>query len=783
MKAARCPECGHELDADQRVQRIFRWAVAIVYVILILCFASLVLPLWRAIYEVLGSIELTVSLVNWAVLIIGGVTLAVFLWKQRPKNFTAYTWLLAVVAGYSYMIALHCQYPVERAHVVQYSLLAWLVFRAVRVDLGRGASLVAAFAGVFIVGTGDEFLQQIIPQRSSSLEDMVTNWSAGTLGLIGMVALQGESLWPKYGQLRPIFRLVAGLIIPLTFTAVAAHQVWTQFFHPPLNLIIITVDCLRPDRMSLYGYERETTQYLDDAADEGAVFTHAFSQGAWTGVGVVSTLSGLYPPTHGVVRSGLTIPESVNTLLDEFSDRGYRVPNMSYLTVDPTFQNLGQMEEKRVISPDTYDERAEIRDWIDANHDDSFAIWFHWRHLHLPYEVFTNVDNFPPVDDVANVPPALVRELIQKEVIIPAGTVQFEEEHREWIDALYDSQILVFDRFFESVRFRLHLHNKLKNTIFVITADHGEELMDHGHVGHASTAVHSLHYDEHIRIPLIILCPRLIDEKIVLDVPAQQVDILPTVLDMMGWDIPETVQGRSLWPAIQGQPMSDIPVFAESIEGGYQSKPHQQDTWVRSVRTRDWKLITRTSPETEEFELYNLVEDPAERNNVADSNPEMVDQLKAQLETWRLENKVARLAVEEREQQHQLELAADEPENLEVPVILEPQNGSTVFYESAQGYIVAKWTGNPNAHYVIEYDVGEGWHRLRNTYQVPERGTEHSFGPIPRDGWKPLPQWNPYRLRVRPLGLLDGWSEWVTINIAPLGDPRMSLPSTPERPL
>jgi arylsulfatase A-like enzyme len=701
---------------------------------------------------------------------------------MRPNKVAGYAWLLAVVAGYSYLLALHCQYPVERAHVVQYSLLAWLIFRAVHVDFERGRSVLAAFAGVFIVGTCDELLQGIIPQRSSSLDDMVTNWSAGILGLIGMLALQRETVWPRYSNMRPVWRLTVGLVIPVIAMTVSTHQIWTRFVNPPMNLIVITVDCLRPDRMSLYGYERKTTQYLDDVATQGAVFTEAFSQAAWTGAGVVSSLSGLYPPTHGVVRSGVTIPESVNTLLDEFADRGYRVPNMSYLTVDPTFQNLGRMEEKRVIAADTYDEPAEIRDWVDTNHDDQFAVWFHWRHLHLPYEPFSNLDNFPPVDDVANVPPERVRELILKEVIIPEETVQFEEEDREWIDAFYDSQLLRFDRFFESLRFRLHVHNKLKNTIIVVTADHGEELMEHGHVGHASTSVYSKHYDEHIRIPLVILCPRLIDDKVVLDVPAQQVDIMPTVLDMMGWDIPETVQGRSLWPAIQGQPMGDVPVFAESIEGGYQSKPHQQNTWLRSVRTRDWKFIARTSPEWEELELYNLVDDPAEKDNVIESYPDTASQLKAQLDAWLGENQVARSAVDEREQQYQLELAAMEPENLEIPEVIEPKDGETLFYVSAQGHINAKWTGNPNARYVIEYDVGEGWHRLRNTYVVPEPGTEHSFGPIPRDGWKPLPQWNPYRLRVRPMGLSDGWSEWITIDVAPLGDPRAPLPYTPEKP-
>jgi arylsulfatase A-like enzyme len=99
----------------------------------------------------------------------------------------------------------------------------------------------------------------------------------------------------------------------------------------------------------------------------------------------------------------------------------------------------------------------------------------------------------------------------------------------------------------------------------------------------------------------VFLAPDVIQKGRVIDTMVQQVDILPTVFDMMGWDIPETVQGRSLLPAIQGQSMEDMPVYAESVDGGYQSKPNQRSTFIRSVRTRDWKLIANASPRGEDF--------------------------------------------------------------------------------------------------------------------------------------------------------------------------------------
>jgi len=547
--------------------------------------------------------------------------------------------------------------------------------------------------------------------------------------------------------------------------------------------------------MSVYGHDAKppTTMFLDAVAEKGAVFTNAYSQAAWTGPGVMSTLTGLYPPTHGVTSQGKMLPKSVYTLLDAFKDHGYRVPNLSYLTVDPTFQNLADMEPTG-IDITTKNEVAVIRNWIGKHHREPMALWYHWRFTHLPYNpkrkhwVYAPANPEPGLRLSEFPQPALIENLIREEVIIPyfpedllddpgASTVsertvppaiQFSEEDTEWIRALYDGQIRQFDFNFESLRYKLALHHKLKNTIIVITADHGEELMEHGFVGHASTAVHTRHYDEHLHIPLIIMCPRILKKGRIIDLIAQQIDILPTVLDMMGWDIPEEVQGRSLLPAMLGETMEEVPTFAESVEGGYQSKAYQRSEFVRSIRTREWKFIARMSPRGDDFELYNLVDDPGETKNVFSKYPNITGDFIQKLAQWITLNVDARLAVEEKEARLEARIAATDPANLSVPTINSPRDGDTIYYETMNGAIEAEWTGNPDAAYIIEYDIGEGWHRLTGKYPV-EIGTKQVFGPLPRDGWKPLYQWNPYHLRVRPRDLPGGWSDWITIDIAEVG--------------
>jgi len=559
------------------------------------------------------------------------------------------------------------------------------------------------------------------------------------------------------------------IVIVFALGLLLAYYLYTRHYNSPINLIVITIEGARSDRMGFNGYSRQTTPKLDKLVKDGVSFTQAFSQAAWTSPGVISTLTGLYPPTHGVTAKGRTVPTSTYTLLDGFKERGYRIPDMSYLSVVQNFKNIAEMEETG-IDQDAKNEIDLITGWISDNHEDPFAFWYHWRFSHLPYDPPDQKKFFPPASNLEAQRPERIETLIQTEVLIPyANELTWTTEEKEWIDALYDAQMRWFDDHLERIRDELAKHDILDNTIIIITADHGEELVDHGHVGHASTALMSRHFDEHLHIPLVILAPDLIAKGRNIDTMVQQVDILPTVFEMMGWEIPKAVQGRSLLPAINGQPMEDLPVYAESIEAGYQSKPHQQRTFIRSIRTRNWKLIGRYSPIGTDFSLYNVEIDPDEKVDVFDEEREVGDGLRGLLSQWIERNIKDRAALEKQET---LLTERDETQdlaNLSVPTILKPTDGDTVFFESTNGSIEVAWTGDPLAAYVIEYDVGEGLHQL-NGFDPVDEGTSKVFGPLPEDVWKSLYQFNPYRIRIRPRDLPDGWSDWISVQIAPLQD-------------
>lgn len=754
------------MASTSKLRRLVRWALAVAYSGFIFAYAFVVVRSWIAFTNYFG-VERGGKIVDTAVPIIGVLACLLIVVAIGRRPLRSYLWLAAVLAGYAYLLTLWAVYPVERIHLLVYSLLAWMYFRALRLDFGLRGSLVGAAVAVFVVGTADEVLQRFIPDRSMSLEDMILNWCAGGLGIVGLVALSREAAAQWTAAPNSIRKFAVSYVLPVALAAGLGHQVWTQYLYPPLNVILVTVDCARPDRFGVYGYERDTTPYLNDLMKDGVRFDNAYSQAAWTSPGVVSTLTGLYPRSHGVVISDRSVFESVDTLLDIFKREGYLTPDMTYLTAAPNFYNLGG-DKVEGIDVTVSGEIGSIAKWISDNHRKPFFLWYHYRSLHFPYNPRKGAMVFPPALP-ENEPPPVIRDVVQKEVIIPWGEAEFTEEHKPWLDSLYDAQVRQFDSKFEAIRYRLSLHRILKNTLIVITADHGDELLEHGYVGHASTAVHSRHYDEHIHIPLMMYGPRVVPKKQAFDNLVEQVDVAPTIVDAMGWEIPADMQGRSLLPLMRGEPFEDRPVFAESIEGGYQSKEEMKDHWLRSVRTKDWKLIVRTSPEGEQFELYNLKEDPGEHVNVYADEPEVRMELMGALTRWITRTIDDRIAFRERERlllAKRQELA--DAKSAPPPEIIAPENGITIDYESSGGQVVVKWTGNPKANYIIQYHIGTGWHTLKG--KLENAGTEKLFGPVPRDGWAPLHQWNPFRLRVRQWAAEDKWSDWLVVNVAPLDE-------------
>lgn len=430
---------------------------------------------------------------------------------------------------------------------------------------------------------------------------------------------------------------------------------------PRWNVLLITVDCLRPDHMSLYGYERDTTPYLSRFAEESLVFENAFSTSAWTGPGVASLLTGYYPPVHGQGGQFSYYDEKMPSPLRIFRKAGYRVLGD---TVDgPTFGNMGFHGR---LYPRPYFELF-VEQQIQT--EQPFFAWVHLRETHLPYNPSERNANrwFDPSQTSEGVEAVRGHYLILRPEDIEvryrnAGKVTFTDGDVAAIRGLYDGTVLDVDQRLEQVFERMRESGLLDETLVIISADHGEELLEHGWVGHASTSYDGKLYDELIRIPLIIRLPDA-GKTGRFDTLVQGVDVMPTIFELLELDpepLKPAMQGHSLMPVVDGQSDSvrDY-VFNDTTVKGWTTPRAEVPRRVRSVRSRTHKLIWFPDGDGLRIEGYDLREDPGEQHNIFPARATEFAPLEAAYGAWVDENRrwAADLVLPAAEQ-HTAELAA-----------------------------------------------------------------------------------------------------------------------------
>lgn len=536
---------------------------------------------------------------------------------------------------------------------------------------------------------------------------------------------------------------------------------------PRPNVLLITVDTFRPDHLGYYGYPRPTSPNLDSIAAEGVFFRQAFSSSGWTSPGLISILSGLYAPTHGVDIRSQELDPGITTLPEAFRAAGYAAPNIFFLTDIPNFGELG-FEPYDNRDRYIHDGDQILFKWLaeEAPRHQPFFLYYHYRELHLPY------DPKPPYDTLFMPPEygpgfslaGLYRKIVagekipavRRNVMLLRGDADFSQGDRPWVEALYDGQIRQMDEeFFGPLRQTLRQLGLDRNTLVVISADHGEELLDHDLVGHVSTFKEGRLFDEVIRIPLIFWYPGGLPAGRVVDEPVQCIDVLPTLMELIGQPTPLGAQGASLVPLLRGQPgWQERPVFCETSGGGYTADDQQYRQRVAAVRTRDWKLVRYTP--ADEYALYDLARDPHEQDNVLGANPLVADSLRTLLNQW--------LLYTQKRPYHRPPSAAPPGASAGPPQVLFPADGDTLSYQGDGYSIQLRWTGDPQRDYVIQYEVGKGSYHLEG--EITETGTTPSYGPFQETFWNSISLYNPWRFRVYPQGQPEQASPWITFHLA-----------------
>jgi len=359
------------------------------------------------------------------------------------------------------------------------------------------------------------------------------------------------------------------------------------------NVLIISTDTTRVDRVGCYGYESAVTPNMDALARDGVRFTSAYSPVPLTLPAHSTLLSGVHPKAHGVhinMRGG--VHPDVRTLAQEFQSRGFRtgaflsawVLNEKF-GLGRGFDEYDDVDTQGIVNAQRTGE--EVADsalsWLGRKTDAPFFAWVHFYDPHTPYRT--------------------------------------HPEYAGKIEDAYDAEIAYMDVQIGRLLEWLDETGVADKTIVVLVADHGEDLDDHGEEGHGIFL-----YDTTQRVPMLVRGPAPVVPGTVVDTVVGLVDVAPTIHDLMGWEPLVDFEGRSLADELQGAAPTPIPVFLEAEYAAYFG-------WspIEAVVTDEWKYIEAPEPE-----LYRR---DNEFENVADVSTDMVTRLRGVLAAHREQRK------------------------------------------------------------------------------------------------------------------------------------------------
>ena len=393
----------------------------------------------------------------------------------------------------------------------------------------------------------------------------------------------------------------------------------------PTNLLLVIFDTTRADRLSCYGYAKDTTPHLDEMAERGVRFDAIYAQSSLTPVSAGTLLTGALPFRHGVrslfVVGKQTVAADVASLPERLGSAGMRTA--AFVSAKPMGAHYGLGRAFETYHDDFAgtaerhgsarfgdapqrpgDETTDLAlAWLDEHGGEPFALMVHLFDAHDP-------SFLPPRDFLdERVDFELPRELGR---IGARYRAFFSLENRQQV---YDAEIAFMDRQLARLDERLAELGVQDETLAVVIADHGESFGERGVVSHGRL------YQEQLHVPVVMRGPGLPAGRVVAD-RGRLVDVMPTLLELFDIAPPaQALDGESLVPFVAGTGGAASPrdVFAEAHHAADDS--HGRDTEMYSLTVGSWKYVHR--PATGEHELYDLERDPGELENLyAPDHPE-----------------------------------------------------------------------------------------------------------------------------------------------------------------
>ncbi|HEX7185101.1 MAG TPA: sulfatase [Thermoanaerobaculia bacterium] len=415
--------------------------------------------------------------------------------------------------------------------------------------------------------------------------------------------------------------------------------------HAVRRVILLSVDTLRADALSVYGGESRTPS-LDRLAGDSVVFQRAYSPASWTLPSMASVMTGVSPQVHQALRTRSRVPDRLLTLAEVLRRDGYRTAALVSSTVLGSAANLTQgFDEYRsfpapwlgrsfgaavltarakAFRPDEApppDMAEAAIDWLRAHRGDDFFLWVHLFDPHGPYG--------PPrryLDGRRPPPGGKWRFEGWDEEAIRAGTWVPNPGERDWIRRLYQGEVRWADDFAGRIVDELKRLGIYEDALVVVLSDHGEEFWEHGSYGHGHTL-----YDEILRVPLLLKLPRSSRTGRV-DSPVSTASVAPTLLDLCGLPFPTGhPSAGSLASILQGRAPASAPLLALGLNR-YEDRQSVRFGSFKYVR---WEMSGRE-------ELYDLTRDSGEQHDLAANDPSGIAEGRRLLAAFEAKSRKAR---------------------------------------------------------------------------------------------------------------------------------------------
>lgn len=392
------------------------------------------------------------------------------------------------------------------------------------------------------------------------------------------------------------------------------------------NIVLVTVDTLRADRLGNWAYPRGTTPAIDRFTAQGTSFVTNIVPRGQTWPTLASILTSQYPVTHGVRKNGQALVDEVRTLGEVLAEQGYQcgafLSNSGHAAW-PGFDPLEDLrdEDGRLL--------AHAKGWMRGNAEGPFFLWIHFFSPHRPFQPP------PPYVDLYDAEySGPVDGSIEQMKAITAGELPFGPRDLRHMNARYDGEIRHLDRLFGELMDALDEQGLAGNTVVAFTADHGEELFErHRYFSHSASI-----YDSVLRAPLAFRWPGKVPARRTVEGITESIDVAPTLLALAGLGIPADWEGRALDEVIAGR---------ATLDDGHAAVSELEDRIV-SLRTPRERYIY--NPDDFDFpmeggatglvfpidveELYLLGDDPGERVNRAAERPDQVEALRTRTQGW-----------------------------------------------------------------------------------------------------------------------------------------------------